>query len=356
MTELIRASVLAGFDDLVLRLGGEPATLMRRFHLEGVDPDSATALVPYVNVVRLIEAAADELGTPDFGLQLAHYQRLDRLGPLALLVTNCSTVGAAIETLAENMHTYSPSTTLRLIRPSRGPVCVEYDITAPLAASIHRLQKTEFSLLFLTKTLHMLIGPHFQPLGILFRHQANKPLAIYREHFDVIPQFGAEMNAVELSPRDLDQPLEIVAPTMRRAIDEYLRPMIDRQPLSVERQVMELIARLLPAGQCRLATVAAQLSMHERTLQRHLSQSGRIFEDMVDQIRSERALELLGDSRIPLSHVGGMLGYSEQSTFTRACRRWFARTPGAQRRQLAQARMSRAGELAGTIVSALPAS
>ncbi|WP_370306679.1 AraC family transcriptional regulator [Sinimarinibacterium flocculans] len=336
MAELIRASVLAGFPGLVTRLGGDAAAILGRFHLEGVAAESATEFVPYNNVVRMMEAAADELDCADFGLRLAGYQSLDKLGPLALLVTNCTTVGTALQTLTRNLHTYSPSTTLRLSDPPGGPVRFEYDVLQGVPGVPHRVQKTEFSLAFMHAVLGLFIGPAFLPRAILFRHEPNKPADVYRRHFGVVPRFGADVNAIELSRRDLAQPLEIVAPIMRRAIDEYLQPMIDRQPLSIERQVGELIARMLPSGNCRLASVAAQLSMHERTLQRHLSQAGLVFEEMVDRLRRERALELLGDRRIPLAHVAGLLGYSEQSTFSRACRRWYRRAPGAQRRLLTQ--------------------
>jgi AraC-like DNA-binding protein len=338
MAELIRASVLAGFPDLVTKLGGDAGAILRRFHLDGVAVESATEFVPYNNAVRMMEAAAEELGCADLGLRLAQYQSLDKLGPLALLVTNCATVGAALQTLTRNLHTYSPSTTLRLVDQAGGPVRFEYDVPQGVPGLVHRVQKTEFSLAFMHAVLGLFIGPSYLPRAVLLRHEPNKPADVYRRHFGVAPRFGAEVNAIELTRRDLEQPLEIVAPIMRRAIDEYLQPMIDRQPLSVERQVSELIARMLPSGNCRLAAVAAQLSMHERTLQRHLAQTGLMFEEMVDRIRRARALELLGDRRIPLAHVAGLLGYSEQSTFSRACRRWYRHAPGAQRRLLVQAR------------------
>ena len=309
MADLIRASVLAGFPDLVARLGGDAAATLRRFHLDGVGIESATEFVPYVNAVRMIETTAEELACADFGLRLAQYQSLDKLGPLALLTTNCTTVGAALQTLTRNLHTYSPSTTLRLNDGAGGPVRFEYDVRQGVPGLPHRVQKTEFSLAFMHAVLGLLIGPSFQPRAVLFRHEPNKPADVYRRYFGLVPRFGAEVNAIELTRRDLEQPLEIVAPIMRRAIDEYLQPMIDRQPLSVDRQVAELVARLLPSGNCRLANVAAQLSMHERTLQRHLAQAGLVFEQIVDGIRRHRALELLGDRRIPLAHVAGLLGY-----------------------------------------------
>lgn len=338
MAELIRASVLAGFPDLVAKLGGDAQAILKRFHLDAVAVASASEFVPYNNAVRMMEAAAEELDCADFGLRLAAYQSLDKLGPLALLVTNCTTVGTALQALTRNLHTYSPSTTLRLNDSPGGPVRFEYDVLQGVPGVPHRVQKTEFSLAFMHTILGLFIGPTFMPHAILFRHDPNKPADVYRRHFGVVPRFGAEVNAVELTRRDLEQPLEIVAPIMRRAIDEYLQPMIDRQPLSIERQVTELIARMLPSGNCRLASVAAQLSMHERTLQRHLSRTGLVFEALVDRIRRERAIELLGDRRIPLAHVAGLLGYSEQSTFSRACRRWYRQTPGAQRRLLMQGR------------------
>jgi AraC-like DNA-binding protein len=57
------------------------------------------------------------------------------------------------------------------------------------------------------------------------------------------------------------------------------------------------------------------------------------FEQMLDHQRRERVHELLTGTGTPLSHVAGLVGFSEQSSLTRSCRRWFRMTPRALRQR-----------------------
>ena len=83
-----------------------------------------------------------------------------------------------------------------------------------------------------------------------------------------------------------------------------------------------------------LSTVAALMGQHPRTLQRRLVAEGAKFEDLRDAARKEFALQLLSQHQLSLVQVGNMLGYAEQPVLTRACQRWFGKTPLRVRRDL----------------------
>jgi AraC-like DNA-binding protein len=88
-----------------------------------------------------------------------------------------------------------------------------------------------------------------------------------------------------------------------------------------------LIVRQLASGICTLPRIAQQLRLPERTLQRRLQVAGITFEEIVDRVRRHRAREYLVETAIPLRQVSTLLGYTEQSAFIRACRRWFGKPP-----------------------------
>lgn len=48
-------------------------------------------------------------------------------------------------------------------------------------------------------------------------------------------------------------------------------------------------------------------------------------------IQKEQALYFLEKENIPISEIGFFLGYSEQSVFSRAFKRWVGATPGQYR-------------------------
>jgi len=99
-------------------------------------------------------------------------------------------------------------------------------------------------------------------------------------------------------------------------------------------QVEALIRRDLAAGQATLARAARELCLTERTLQRRLKTHSVYFKDMVDRARLERAQACLSSPGLALVDVAASLGYAEQSSFNRACQRWFAARPQACRERL----------------------
>ena len=76
--------------------------------------------------------------------------------------------------------------------------------------------------------------------------------------------------------------------------------------------------------------------MTPRTLQRRLAGADYSFQDVLDATRRELAQVYLRDPALSALDVALLLGYAEQSSFTRAFRHWFDVTPSSWRqRQLA---------------------
>ncbi len=63
------------------------------------------------------------------------------------------------------------------------------------------------------------------------------------------------------------------------------------------------------------------------SLQRRLRQEGLSFSAMVDKVRSEMALSYLEQRQLSVTDMALLLGYSEVSAFSRACKRWFGTSP-----------------------------
>jgi AraC-like DNA-binding protein len=79
-----------------------------------------------------------------------------------------------------------------------------------------------------------------------------------------------------------------------------------------------VIALLLPNGQARLDSVAAQLGAAPRALQRSLEAEGTTFAGLLGEVRRELAQVYLDGSQ-PITAVSEQLGYASPSAFTR----WF---------------------------------
>ena len=80
MGSLIRATTLWGYGDLVRELGGDPEVFLSRFRIPPGLDNQEDAFISFDAYVRMLEASADDLSCPDFGLRLSRWQGLDILG------------------------------------------------------------------------------------------------------------------------------------------------------------------------------------------------------------------------------------------------------------------------------------
>ncbi len=92
-----------------------------------------------------------------------------------------------------------------------------------------------------------------------------------------------------------------------------------------------MLRAALLTDHCKAEHVAANFSMHSRTLSRRLDSSGTSFQKLADQCRFEIAQQLLGDTDMHGARIAATLGYADVSTFTRALRRWSGTTPARWR-------------------------
>ncbi len=81
----------------------------------------------------------------------------------------------------------------------------------------------------------------------------------------------------------------------------------------------------------KLARVAGTLFVSERTLKRRLQEEDASFQNLVDQVRLDRAGELLTGTGMNLSQIADALGYADAANFTRAFKRWTGISPSQYR-------------------------
>ena len=135
----------------------------------------------------------------------------------------------------------------------------------------------------------------------------------------------------------------------REALDARLPQGDENTARLFERQCRDLLAERLArvgvAGQIRsrlrherhswpsMTDVAAELHLDSRTLRRRLAAEGTSYRRLVDEVRHERARELLAQG-VPVAEIADELGYSETSTFTRGFIRWEGAPPSRIRRMM----------------------
>jgi AraC-like DNA-binding protein len=180
-----------------------------------------------------------------------------------------------------------------------------------------------------------LVGARITPMRMEFTYPAPSYAAEYIATFQCDVRFGAQHNRIVVDVNWLTHPLPGYNPlTSRQALalcHQQLRGSTHADEIvgSVERLLRSRL-REHP----RLTEVARTLHLSERSLRRRLAESGRIFREIHDRVRAERALELLHAGQLSVAEIGIELGFSDPREFRRAFKRWTGMPPQLARRSL----------------------
>lgn len=136
----------------------------------------------------------------------------------------------------------------------------------------------------------------------------------------------------------LSLPMPRRDPTLRELLDRQARALVRALPeesggsSNTDRQLQQVLLRLLSDGEPTLARAASAMHMAPRTLQRRLARHQLSWQQWLDRSREQLARQYLADPSLTLTDIALLLGFSEQSAFTRAYRRWTGNSPGKERR------------------------
>jgi AraC-like DNA-binding protein len=98
----------------------------------------------------------------------------------------------------------------------------------------------------------------------------------------------------------------------------------------------QLLRSHLRDGQLAIELAASASGMSVRSFQRRLTAEGLIYSKLVDQVRFEKAIQLLSEPTIAMVEIASDLGYTDPANFTRAFRRWTGVSPRTFRCQQMQ--------------------
>lgn len=333
---MVRASGLRGYSALMRKLGADPVALLQRYRIAPELLEDEDALLPLRSTAHLLEASAAVTACPDFGLQLAYSQDISVLGPLAIAMQNAPTVAAALDYASRYLFVHSPGMMLTVHDSSpvaRGSVEMRFDIHLP-GQPLQR-QTLDLCLGDIHRMLQLLAGNHYLLHTVTLPHTPLAAVSSYTRFFGA-PVLFAQLHAgLHIARSTLETNLQTVDAGLRQIAVDYLSLHFRDPEQTISTRVRQALRRTLGTAQSSKAHVAALLGMHPRTLQRALAAEHTSYELLREEVRKDTALRYLCETRIPLSQIAGMLGFSEQSALARSCKRWFGVTPLRLRKQAA---------------------
>jgi AraC-like DNA-binding protein len=268
-------------------------------------------------------------GDPNFGLHLGEMSnRLAVGGILFSVMMNCATVGHALEKYAAYHSLATDFVQLRLIRAGELARVVWEPADASLALDRHFTETVFCGLAF---PLDWLTQGAVKPVEIHFSHAQPADTNEHKRIFGCPLVFGASQNALVLQATDLDRPVVLANAQLLDTLETHAQEMLARlyPPDTWADQVVHQINQSFTQGEKpTLEMVAGALAISPRQLQNKLKAEQVTYQALLDEVRQELALKYLRDRQITICEIAFLLGFSEQSAFNHAFKRWLDMTPG----------------------------
>jgi AraC-like DNA-binding protein len=327
----MRSQLVGPLLALIERRGGDAAALLRRFDLPPTAATDDEVRVSLEGLRAILDAAALAAGDADLGVHLGQQLPRGAYGVLEYSCRSAPTVRDALARIVRYIGLLNELVTITA-REERGAAVIEQSIDGePLCVGRHA---NEFFVVMLLERTRQLSGAACIPERAWFAHPApgDTRALVAAVGTDQL-RFDAGKNGLALPASVLDLPISSADPTLLALMDKQAEQALAGRtaPTRFLGDVKARIAASLDAAPPEIEELAAALRMSRRTLQRRLGDEGVSFQQLVDEVRRERALELVGDAGRPLGDVAFQLGYAELSPFLRAFRRWTGTTPATWR-------------------------
>jgi AraC-like DNA-binding protein len=288
--------------------------------------------LPADDFFRLHEIIDQSL-PPGFSVRVGQEMKIEDYGVLGLSWRTCANAGEIFErceryfALLSNTYVFKvePKDTISFIHLHRDAYRrgVELSNEATFSATVVVLKA-------MTET-------DIAPVSVSFKHSAPSDMKSYQKAFGCPVQFEQPNNFIAYRTPDL----KIRTAKADQSINKFLLERIEEETKGIEissgkivLDVQSLIKDALPSGIPGISQVGEHMGLSSRTLTRRLSESGTTFRNLIERTQQEISMGLLKNSSMSLGEIAFQTGFSEQSAFNRAFKRWTGQTPKEYRKTI----------------------
>lgn len=293
-------------------------------------PAHGMSQFPMPQWVDLLEKASRALSDPLLGLHLGQSVQLRHLGVVGYLCSSAANLGQALQSLERYQRLIYDPTPMQL-RIDGETVELSWDAQHGRPGNL----ADETAITALISFTRLLAQNPLRLLRIGFINPPPADTSHYSEYFACPVEFNQSSTCIVANIAGLAQPLRTADPAMQSMMEMQADRMLESLPQQAEfiSHVRRHISHLLHEGQPDCDALAKRLLMSRRSLQRRLHQHGTSLREELAIVRHQMAREYLGESKLRVADIAQLLGYSEQSVFSRSFQRWQGCPPRAYRQQ-----------------------
>ena len=329
MSFFVRSGSINGLPQLLDEFAVELAPLLQSFGIPLDFCKDDDSLVEIGAVNALLEKAAELCHCPHFGLLLGSRQQPSYyMGMVGLIMQSSPDLETAhneyvrygnlvAQGLNWSIETEGDHTTLRLT--------FEKDVP-PIST-----QAIGLSVAHASNFWRLLSNNQWKPQEVCFHYDPPRETWFYRQLFGSNIRFNAEFDGFLFSSDYLSLPVHSKNDYLRETLSRYAAEENQDAAREFTAQVKQIIRQLLPSGSASMENVARYFNCDKRTLQRRLKRKDLTYQILLDGERFNLACRHLKNSSIPLTTVALVVGFADNSTFSRAFKHQFDVSPSEWR-------------------------
>ena len=281
--------------------------------------------VPADNFFELHEMLDQTLG-PGFSVRVGQQMKMEDYGVLGLSWKTCSKAGEIFERCERYFKLLSNTYVFKIEK--EGEIAKVHLFRDAYRRGVALSNEATFSATVIV--LKAITETDIAPLSISFKHGAPQDLKSYRAAFGCPVLFNQTHNALvyrttDLETRTAKADISINKFLVERVEEETKGITIGSNKIAAD--VEALIKDALPSGIPSIILIGKHMGMSSRTLTRRLSEAGITFRALVRQTQEKISKDLLQNSPYSISEIAFQTGFSEQSAFSRAFKRWAGKSP-----------------------------
>jgi AraC-like DNA-binding protein len=319
--------------------------LWKYLESEGIDPapmyikagirpellSDANARISSDSVDQLWTLVAEVITDPCFTIKMADFWHPSYIGALGYAWLASSTLRRALNRTVRYIHVVSERINLGLHDTPAG-VRVSVD---PEGSKFILPQHHDLIIAILMRMCRFNYGEKLKATEIKLARPELVCADKLRNYFGSEIQFDAQHTSITIARADAD--LELTSGNKQIALmhDEMLmRYLVTIKKGDIVQQVQSIILNNLPDGQVTDKLVASELNLSERSMQRRLKEHKTTFRYLLDGVREMVAKQYIENPMNRMSDIAFLIGFSEQSAFSRAFKKWTGKSPVEYRNSL----------------------
>lgn len=262
---------------------------------------------------------------PALGLQIGSCAHPHHIGVLGYLAMYSDTVGQALMRFSRFqplLHNLAPS----ILSQQDGQFIIGWGMGA--------LKSTQLSDDVVSAGLagfaRQLTGnPEVKASAVYCPHPAPADITPYLQFYGCPVYFDSPVSALHLPLAIMSLPINSQDPHLTSLLEQQAEAMLQAlpEPDNLLGELQRQIIAVLQDGPPEAPLVAARMGLSERSLYRALHERGLRYKQVLNNLRFELAKDYLRDAQLSLPEIAMLLGYAEQSVFSRAFREWAGQSP-----------------------------